>query len=158
MGTEQNITVSRAININQAVDLLGESSLLPFEVAYKLGNQGTYVQRIVERKNKEVQKLVKAFNVERTKLINGDKVLTEEQTEKITELNGKLNEDAEAINDKEVPVKLIKFKSKDFMATEDTTDYVEIKGTEGFQTRVIKKGSSLVPIAFFKLMGDLIEE
>ena len=160
MGTEQNITVKNAANINQAIDLIGENSNLTFEIGYRLGIQGSYVQRVVERKNKEVSKLVKAYNAERTTLLKDTKEPTEEQKEAITVLNNTLNETVDALDDKEIPVKIIKFKSKDFMATEDITEYVDVKadGKVSTEKKIIKKGTSLVPIMFFKLMGELIEE
>lgn len=165
MGEEKDVKLSVISNYANAVSSIGDTSILPFKTAYKLGLLGNYCEAPLEVLQKEQTKRVQKYNRERESLLTCYKESKEEEIPKsvkneLVTLSNTLNEELEEIKEMTAKIKLPSFTLGEFTASEDVKQTIVVKNKEEnkVETIIIKKGQALVPVRFFKLMGDLIED
>jgi len=164
MGTEQKLSLTDIIDINNAISGVENESIIPFKTSYKLGLLGSYCKPFIDGYNKEAKKLSKAFNEKREELLatykgKEEKDIPEAVKEELQALLTKLNADTDELKAFLHEIKVPEFKLDEFQASEDTKQLimVNVEGKQQVETHIIKKGQSLVPIRFFKLMASIIK-
>lgn len=138
MGDPVKMSIQRIANINAACASVGDNDALDGAIAYRIGRLGDYTDQSVRRVQKIHQKKLRDFQLKSEKL-------TEEQKKVETQ---KLNDEIARLQDEEEEIRVPVFKYSEFVAKVDTV----VGG------KTIKAGQTLVPIKFFSLMGDLIQD
>lgn len=165
MGIEQTLTLSQIQRIADAVSIVADNSAIPFKTAYKLGLLGNYCEAPIAAAKKAKTTRVNKYNQERTELLKGfdekkEKEPSREIQDKLTDLANKLNEDILDLDQEEHQIKVPDFTLSEFVATEEVKTYITIKTKEEqkVETITFKKGQSIVPVHFFRGMGELIKQ
>lgn len=159
MGTEQTLKVADIIRIADGIELIKENTSLPFSTSYKLGLLANYCQTPIDTAKKTKNNKIKVFNQKRDEIlkdVTDRKNIPTEKQDHLNELVNKLNEELDDVDANTCLIKVPEFKLSEFVATEDIKTYVTIE--KKLETIVVKKGQPLVPLAFFKAMGDLIKQ
>lgn len=161
MGNQQELKLHEILDISNGINLVDSDSILPFQTSYKLGLLGNYCKPIIEANKKEVNKANTKYNQERGEILKmyvgkEEKDIPQDVLNEINAKYTKLQEDLEATRDMVHKIQIPEFKLSEFQATEDTKQFIPSKG--GVEVNIIKKGNSLVPIKFFKLLAPIIKE
>lgn len=151
------------LEISEAIGLVGENKYLDGITAFKLGTLGDCVKPYVKNYIKERDRII---NDTRKKERVIKDILKEGQSEEnksmvtnqLSELSDKMQEQLNNLLDIEEEMKVPHLKLSDFIAKTDVTEVFATKeGTP--ETKVLVKASqALVPVKFFTLMGDIIED
>lgn len=153
--------VSRILDINAAVSLVGDNKYLDGVVAFKLGMLGDYTKSVVEAYVKERDKLFKEGQ-RKIKLINDslkNDTSEENRARKDAEgnaINDSAQEQLNTLGEQDEDIKIPLLKLSDFIAKSDVTELVAGKDGSLESKVIIKTGQALVPVKFFTLMGDII--
>jgi hypothetical protein len=170
---KSTLTIEKVLEISAAVDLVSSNDTLDGRVSYWLGRLGDYCSAPIKVFNKEKDKIQKQVVEKQEPLtVEVAKLDKEKDKNKIVDLNSQINKLNEEFTDKikalleqEEDMIIPDFKLADFTAKEDTVrlDKVEELDEKGNKVTKkievkIKKGQSLVPVRFYKLMGEYIKE
>lgn len=138
MGEPIQLSVQRIANINAACASVGDNEVLDATISYRLGRLADYSESIVKKFRREQEKRFAAARRDNKKLTDQEKA----------EANEKLTEEMNSLMDSEEEINVPKLKYSDFVAKTDMR----------VGDREYKSGQVLVPIKFFSMMGDLIED
>jgi len=165
MGTEEKKPLGRIIEIASAVDLVGQNSSLDATVSYRLGRLGDYCKSPVKLYSKLREEARKEIATKQKKLVAELEGASDAQKReiniKINELTTEFSEKDRELKEQEEAIKIPKFKLSEFIAKEDTKRKETHRNQQGESKEVdiqVKSGQALVPVEFFSLMGDLIED
>lgn len=169
---KDTLTLNRIVDMANAVELVGESAALGGTVTYRLGRLGDHANAPVKKARKAQEKLLSDIREKQDPLLAQlakieDKSTPEATalTQQIQTLNLEFAVGVEKLMEEKEEITIPELKLEMFLAEEDLTKIETIveKDAEGkdvskkIQVKV-KKGQSLVPVRFFKLMGDLVTE
>jgi hypothetical protein len=140
MGDPQKLSIRIIGNINAACALIGDNEALDGTVAYRIGRLADASESIVVPARRQQDKKLAAFR---------EKILKMSDQEKAIE-NDKLKEELNKITETEEEINVPELNYSDFVAKSDMTI------GSGATARTYNKGSLLVPVKFFSLMGALI--
>lgn len=169
---KETLPLSQIVDLSNAVDLVGDSALLGGTVTYRLGRLGDFVSGPVKKARKAQEKLLTEIREKQDPLLEKLNKLEDKNspeavllTKEIQALNLQFAESVEKIMEEKEEISIPELKLDMFIAEEDTvkTETITEKDVEGkdipkkIQIK-IKKGQSLVPVRFFKLMGNFIVE
>ena len=138
MGNSQKLSIQIIGNLNAACACVGDVNGLDGKVAYRLGRLGSFTDSIIRQANRTHQNILKEHHKKIEKMNEEQK---KAEAEKVAVKIQELNEMEEEVN---VP----KFKYSEFISATDTR----------VGDRDIKAGQPLVPIKFFSLMGEFVED
>lgn len=165
MGTEQELPLSRILEIAEGVSLIGDNALLDGIITYRLGRLADYTKAPIKEYNKlrelkrkeilekqrELQKKMKAADEDGKRELSMD----------IQGLSNSFNgEENITLLEQLEPIKIPELKLSDFLAKEERKIPHKVGVNEDQRTveLVLKPGQSLVPVKFFALMGDVIKD
>lgn len=172
---EEEITLEKIINLTAAVEVIANNQELEGNISYWLGRLGDCCASPLKHYEKERMKIARGIQKKQEPLQSEfrklDKVKDSEKCQEINaeiqKLNEEYGEEVEKLQQLTEKIKIPSFKMSDFIAKDDTTKIEEVREAptkEGEQPTTrkieikIKKGQSLVPIRFFKFMGEYIKE
>lgn len=152
MGTSEKMKIHRIMNIGDAISLIDDINYLPAKIAYRLGRLGDHCSSVIKPVSKLEQNARKKAINEQNEFRKGFDSLSDEEKEEVKKKIATSNEEfvnySESLMDQEEEIKIPDLKLSDFTAES------EIK----LKDRTIKAGETLVPVKFFKLMGEIIKE
>jgi hypothetical protein len=170
---EGKITLDRLLELSLAVELVSANDTLDGKTSYWLGRLGDFCNPAIKTLNKNKDRIGKDITEKQEPLLNElnkldkerDRIKIADLTTDIQKLNDKYTEEVKALGEQLEDIKIPEFKLSQFIATEDTSridkvEEVNEKGdkiTKKIEVR-IKKGQSLVPVKFYRLMGEYIKE
>lgn len=170
--TDIDVKVDRVMELGRAVDMVGVVDDLPQDTTYWLGRLGDFCSSPTKQYTKQRQRLQQTAQTKQKPFLDTYQKLENKSSEEAVKLIEQINEINEQLNTKldgllEVTekIKMPDFKRTDFIAQEEVIRVYDVqektdKG-ETITKKVeikIKKGQSLVPIMFYKLMGEYIKE
>lgn len=140
---EKQLKVSKIINIHEAVTAVEANEKLTGKVSYQLGRLADTASVIVRRFQTERAKIATEIQAKQEVFVKQAKEAQAKKHEatvlsanlEIDKFNKEFDERLTVVMDQEESIRVPEFKSSDFFG---------------------KDGESLVPVKFFKLMGDLI--
>jgi len=138
MGDPQKLSLQTIANINSACAAIGENETLDATVSYRIGRLANYSDSIIRAARSAQNKKIQLIASKTAKMSDAQKI----------EENQKLQEELSSMMDEEEEINIPKFKYSDFIAKTD----MQVGG------KTYTKGQALVPVKFFSLMGDLIED
>lgn len=170
--TEVELTVDRVLDIARAVDLVSGIDDLPQRDEYWLGRLGDFASSAVKTYNKSRERAQRTMSLKQKPLLDSYNKIVDKQSQealdildKVNEMNADFSSQIQDLLDQKETIKMPDFKLSSFAATEDITRVheVEEKNDKGEVIRKkvevkVKKGQSLVPVMFYKLMGEYVKE
>lgn len=172
MVTDVKIKLERVLELARATEMVGVVDELPQTTCYWIGRLGDFCKSPIKNYSKQHKRLTdiattkrKPLNEEYQKLEKKDGDEGKALLVKLQEVDEQLTAKLEELLEAEESIKMPEFKITDFAAIEDLSRVYDVtekneKG-ESITKKVeikVKKGQSLVPIAFYKLMGEYIKE
>ncbi len=164
----EKITLETILDLNEAVVLVGDNSVLESKIAYWLAMLSDSCKSPVRNYNKTIRKKQEELRKAQRKLRLDLKGKTEEEKRKLTDeildLSDKYQEEHEALIEQVHEFRTITFSLSDFTAKEEIKfkDRLRGSGENGRgETEIevtIKAGQTLVPMKFFALMGKYVVE
>lgn len=169
---EVQLSVDRIIDFARAVDIIGGVDDLPQKTEYWLGRLGDFTSSIVKTYNKNREKAQRVMAGKQKPLSDTYTKIEDKQSQeainlldKINEMNADFSQQIQDLLDVKETIKMPEFKLAEFAALEDTVRVHEVQEKNDKGETVtkkveikIKKGQSLVPVHFYKLMGEYIKE
>lgn len=157
--TQKTIKAERAVEIGEAVAVVGDNRYLEGSTAFKLGMLGDNCKPIVKNYVKERDRIMNDAR-KRQKIIvdaakDGGAEARAKANEDIAALNEEIQEKVNELGTQDVEVKIPSLKLSEFIAKSDVTD-VFVKDGVSEAKVVVKSGQALVPVKFFTMMGDVI--
>lgn len=132
------LSIQRIVNINAACASIGDNEALEANIAYRIGRLADWSESIVKSAARQRDKKAAAARKEFASLKDADKIAA----------NDKLTEELNALVDQTETISIPELKYSDFVAKTD----------KKVGNRDYKAGEVLVPVKFFSLMGDLIQD
>jgi len=157
------LSLERILDVNEGLNIVENYTDLPQKDTYWLGRLADSCASKIKAYNKLVNTLREEIGARQkpaldlyNKIEDKNSVDAKELLDKINLLNKEFSDKHNSILDIEEEVNHIQFALSAFIAKEDITR-VETKNEVKVET-TIKKGQSLVPMKFYKLLGDFIIE
>lgn len=164
MGTEQELSLSRIIEIAEGISLVGDNTLLDGVITYRLGRLADYTKSPVKGYNKQREAKRREFlekqREAQKKMKSADEDTKRELSMDIQDLTNSFNEEVDKLLEQKESLKIPEFKLSDFLAKEERKIPQKVGQNEDQHTieTVLKPGQSLVPVKFFAMMGDVIAD
>lgn len=161
---EVEVTVRRVLEISRAVDMVGDNTLLDAKVAYRLGRLGDNCKSPLKTYQKKLTSTQTEIADKQRDLQKDLSAKSEDERKKnmieVEKLNEEYNKVATSLLEETEKLDIPKFQLSNFMAAADKKIVRAVgKGEDSRNTEIVyKPGDLLVPVQFFSLMGDLIED
>lgn len=167
------LSLQRILDLANAVEVVGGNDRLSGKTSYWLGRLGDFTSgpmKILKQRQEKALQTIKPEQDALIKQLDGldpvkSKLEIEKIQRKIQEYNNQFSDMVQEILNQEEEIEIPEFKTSQFIADADITYSETLKDIdkEGKEiTRkielTVKKGQSLVPIKFFKLMGEYVVE
>lgn len=167
------IKLDRILDLSNAVELVSTNETLDGKVAYWVGRLGDFCNNPVKSFTRERDKTSKSLSLKQEALLQElntidkekEKEKFAEKSSQIQALNSEFTDKVKELLEQEETITVPNFSMSDFIAPQDISriEKIEVENEKGEKTTkkveiVIKKGQALVPIKFFKLMGEFIKE
>jgi hypothetical protein len=171
--SKHKLKLSRIADLANAVELVGGNDRLSGKTSYWLGRLGDFCSgpmKVAKTGQEKAMNRIKPEQDELLQQLDGlDPVKSKLEVEKlqrqIQACNVKYTEAIQEVMEQEEDVEIPEFKMAQFIADADITYSETLRDIDKDGKEVtrkieltVKKGQSLVPIRFFKLMGEFVTE